>query len=235
MAQYPLYPQADNWLATLNTTMTDVTTSCVLASSGATGAPDVPFIMDCDAEDMLCTAITEDTPSSGLDTLTVTRGYNGTTAAAHTAGARVQQRIYAKQFNDLNRDVAALKMVMADSFGGGEGVIRTSTETQLKVTAQGSPNMTVNVAIGGAIVDGQVAAITTAVNTSAIVAPVTNPRIDVIQIDKDGNIEVKTGTEAGSPSAPAVDADALKLAEIALATSTTSIITGLITDSRVFL
>ena len=33
------------------------------------------------------------------------------------------------------------------------------------------------------------------------------------KIDQDGNAEVKTGTEAASPSAPAVDSDAEKIAE----------------------
>jgi len=70
--------------------------------------------------------------------------------------------------------------------------------------------------------------------TSVMVAPSSNPRIDVICIDTDGTITIVTGTEAASPSVPALG-DKIPLAQIALTTATTSITADEITDARPFL
>ena len=76
--------------------------------------------------------------------------------------------------------------------------------------------------------------VTNAVQTSSlIVAPVTNPRIDLVHIDRrTGVIGVVTGTEAASPVVPAVPAGGLPVAEVALAVGVTEIIDSLITDIR---
>lgn len=77
--------------------------------------------------------------------------------------------------------------------------------------------------------------VSNAQQTSAtIVAPVTNPRIDRIVInDQTGVVAVITGTEAASPSAPAITAGTRPVAQILLATSTTAITNSMITDERV--
>lgn len=70
-------------------------------------------------------------------------------------------------------------------------------------------------------------------STATITAPVTNPRIDRIVVDATtGAVSVIAGTEAASPSAPALTSGKLPIAQVALATSTTTITNDLITDER---
>lgn len=70
-------------------------------------------------------------------------------------------------------------------------------------------------------------------SSGIIAAPVTNPRIDRVVIDEiDGSISVVTGTEAASPSAPAIPAGYSPCCQILLATSTTAITNSMITDER---
>ena len=96
--------------------------------------------------------------------------------------------------------------------------------------------LTVDIGTGGAMVnawpDGHVAILDTATTTGTIAAPTVNPRIDLVQIDENGSVEVKTGTEAASPSAPSVDADAVSLATIELSVGGTEIANADITDTR---
>ena len=76
-------------------------------------------------------------------------------------------------------------------------------------------------------------------DTSAISAPTGDPRIDIVQISRYDVVSIKTGSESGSPSAPAVDANCMKLAEIYCRVGMTSVkdtddsTNGYITDSRV--
>ncbi len=71
--------------------------------------------------------------------------------------------------------------------------------------------------------------------TGTITAPVTNPRIDRVVCDQTtGVIAVVTGAESTTPSAPAIPAGKYPLAQILLATSTTSITNSIITDERDF-
>jgi len=121
----------------------------------------------------------------------------------------------------------------------------------LAVTAQASPNMTVNVASGygvviGANVTNQGAYV--AYNDATIVATittadVTNPRIDIVVMQiadtfyggatNSASIVVVKGTAAASPTAPATPTNALLLATIAVAANTTTITSGNITNNRV--
>lgn len=128
------------------------------------------------------------------------------------------------------------------------GIIGASS---LAVTAQGSPNMTVNVAAGWAAIIG-----TTQSNMGAYVAyndattvltittaNATNPRIDrIVATVNDAyytgatnnvTFTVIAGTPAGSPSAPATPANSISLATVAVAANATSIGAGNITDTRV--
>jgi hypothetical protein len=205
--------------------MTAIQTTLDLRSSGASGAPAVPFYLNVDAEILRVSAVDVDTPSAGKDRLTVARAQAGTSASTHTAGATVEQNAYAIQVEELQDRVAWLELGMAAMRGGlaKSGVIPMLPNTGLKVVAQGTPDMTVEISTGAGLVAGQTVGVGAAVDTAAMTAPAANPRIDLVQIDQSGSVEVKTGTEAGSPVAPTVDADALALATIYHRVGSTSI------------
>ena len=85
----------------------------------------------------------------------------------------------------------------------------------------------------GVILNGITLTEVAAQSTGTITAPVTNPRIDRVVIDiLTGAVSVITGAEAGSPTAPAITAGKLPIAQVALATSTTTITNALLTDER---
>lgn len=100
---------------------------------------------------------------------------------------------------------------------------------------QDTPDMTVHVA-AGYLWDGTTLTEVAAQNTGAIIAPVTHPRIDRIVVDSTtGAVSVIGGAENVSPVAPALSAGKLPVAQLALATSTTSIDNSLLTDERAML
>lgn len=241
MAQLELHNVKDNWYAVLNGAINNAVTSLLVDGAGAGGEPTVPFYFDIDSEQLECTAVAVDTPSAGISTLTVVRARNGTSAASHSDNANVYQNAYAAQITELQADLAALKYLIARMMGGGEGIQETATGTDLKVQAQGTPGMTVKTNTGAGIVSGEPIALRTVTNSATMVAPVTNPRIDIIQISQEGTPSIKAGSENVSPSAPTVDALNLKLCEIYHRVGETSIkntddaTNGYITDSRVFL
>ena len=122
-------------------------------------------------------------------------------------------------------------------------MILTAAEDELEVVAQGTPDMTVKVKDGAFIEAGQPGALTADTSSDAITAPTGNPRIDVVEIQTNAKtgvtaINIVTGSEAGSPSAPSVTSGAMKLAEIYCRVGMTSIkdaddsTNGYITDSR---
>jgi hypothetical protein len=142
------------------------------------------------------------------------------------------------------------------SFAGGvasadnaHGVVRA---TDLAVTQNGTPNMTVNVATGGCFIRGTLSANQGAyhlwndatLNLNISAADITNPRRDLIvaQVrdsnysgaDRDARIIVVTGTPAASPVDPSLAAlpNALVLARVAVAAGASSIVTANITDLR---
>lgn len=59
--------------------------------------------------------------------------------------------------------------------------------------------------------------------TLTIVAPVGNDRIDIVQVGIDGTPEIKQGIPAGSPVAPATDADHMPISEISVSDGATQI------------
>lgn len=239
MAQLALLQVADRWFAQLNASVNNSTTSWVLKSSGATGLP-TRTIIHCDSEKVLVTGIATDTPSAGLDTLTVQRGYGGTSAASHDADAFIAHYYYEDFYNELAERLARLEYFEYSRLGKQQGVIRDGATPGLRVKAQGTPALTVDVTAGSACIAGQVTALR-ADTTLTFAAPSGNPRIDSVQIDQSGNIEVKTGTENASPTAPSVDADAFKLAEVYCRVGMTSVkdsddsTNGYITDSRTYI
>lgn len=128
------------------------------------------------------------------------------------------------------------------------GIIGSSS---LAVTQNSPAGMSVRVAAGWAAIIG-----TTQANMGAYVAyndaqttltvttaDPTNPRIDRVVVTvrdayytgafNDVIFQVLAGTPAGSPTAPAVPANSISLATIAVGAGVTSILTANITDTRV--
>ena len=94
------------------------------------------------------------------------------------------------------------------------------------------PDMTI-VIDAGRVMNGITLTHVAAQATAAIIAPVTNPRIDRIVIDTvTGAYLIVAGTESVGPVAPAIPAGKVPCCQIALATSTTVIVNSLITDER---
>lgn len=151
---------------------------------------------------------------------------------------------------------------LATSFAGGvpasAGLIvdpghGVTYATSMKVTQNGTPNMSVLVAAGGAFVRGTQSAIQgvysltndASANLTISAANASNPRRDLIILQardnafdaggiNDGRLVVVAGTPAGSPSDPSLAAypNALVLARVAVAANATSITNANITDLR---
>lgn len=98
--------------------------------------------------------------------------------------------------------------------------------------AASTPNLTVLIdALKIIKADGTLVSV--AQQTATFVAPVTNPRIDRIVIDAlTGIYSIIAGTEAASPTAPAITAGKLPCAQVALSVGITQITNALITDER---
>lgn len=128
------------------------------------------------------------------------------------------------------------------------GVVGASS---LAVTAQGTPNMTVNVASGWAAVVGTTQTnmgVYVAYNDATTILTVSTanaslPRIDLVcatvndafytGLNNNVVFQVIAGTPAASPVAPTLPANSVSLATIAVAASATTITSGNITDTRV--
>lgn len=120
--------------------------------------------------------------------------------------------------------------------------------TDLNVTQNGTPNMSVNVAAGAAWIRGSESATQGAyhvvsdavVNLPIATADATNPRLDLVVVrvkdadysgsDNEVVFEVVTGTPAGTPVAPAVPDNGLALALISVGAAASSIVTANITN-----
>jgi len=128
------------------------------------------------------------------------------------------------------------------------GIIGTSS---LAVTQNGTPNMSVNIAAGWAAILGTststqgvyVAYNDATTNTAITTAPSVNSRIDLVcltvsdayysGVTNTVAINVVAGTVAASPVVPSTPANSIALAQIAVGTNVTSIVTANITDLRV--
>ncbi len=98
---------------------------------------------------------------------------------------------------------------------------------------QSTPNMTLRLD-AGALWVSEALVEKAAQNTATITKPTTNPRIDRVVIDKNtGTVSVITGTEAASPSPPAITTGKLPVAQVLLQTTTTVITNDMITDERI--
>ena len=236
-----LHNIAQRYFATLDASMDNSQTTVALASSGASGAPSVPFYAYIDSEVVEATAVAVDTPSAGKDTFTIVRAQQGTSASAHDAGVLFKQFASIFEVVELQNEVDALRGLLSWTMGNQDGVQRTDGATDLLTEETGTPGMTVTIDAGAGIVSDQPVYLASQFTTSTFTAPSVDPRIDVIEIDNDSAINILTGAEAGSPSAPSTTAGSLKLAEIFHRVGETSIkntddsTNGFITDSRVFI
>ena len=98
--------------------------------------------------------------------------------------------------------------------------------------AQPTPNMTVALDAGH-VFNGASLAEVAAQSTGNFTAPVSNPRIDRVVVDRvSGAVSVVTGTEAASPVPPAIPAGAAPVAQVLLQTTSTSISNSMLTDER---
>jgi len=134
-----------------------------------------------------------------------------------------------------------------------QGLWRTTgilSGADLAVTANGTPNMSVNVASGWAAIVGTLQSnmgAYTAYNdasTNLIItaASGSNPRIDLVCMTVSDSyytgslnqvaFQVIAGTPAASPAAPTLPANSISLATVLVGTSVTSITSGNITDTR---
>lgn len=122
----------------------------------------------------------------------------------------------------------------------------------LAVTQNGSPNMSVNVASGQVYVPGTegtkqgtyVCVNDATKNITITAADGSNPRIDIIVAKvqdtlysgavNSWSLVVVTGTPAGSPAVPTAPANSVTIAQIAVGTGVTSIVTANITDKRFY-
>lgn len=103
------------------------------------------------------------------------------------------------------------------------------------VTAQGSPDMTLAVAVGIIRNADRTTAAVTAGNVTVTTADATNPRIDLIVVSNAGSKSVTAGTPAASPVMPSIPANSVVLAALYVPAGDTAMNTNQITDKRVIL
>jgi len=105
----------------------------------------------------------------------------------------------------------------------------------VKVSAQSTPNMTVQVAAGTVYMPSGSIYNISAISSLAInAADSTYPRYDLIYVNTSGQVSYLAGTPAASPSVPGIPTGGLGLANIYVAANATSITTSNITDVRIW-
>jgi hypothetical protein len=143
---------------------------------------------------------------------------------------------------------ALLGLAQPGTLGIGIGGVPNAGD--LLVTQNGTPNMSVNVAGGVAVMPQTIGAnggVYTGLNDATVNLAIaasnpTNPRIDIVVATvhdaaysggvNNWVLQVITGTPAGSPVAPATPASSILLAKVAVAALAGTIVTANITDSR---
>lgn len=118
--------------------------------------------------------------------------------------------------------------VLRDRLQGGFKASRHSVITGGIVSAQASPNMTVKISSGEALISG-VGIVFTAQNSPTITAP-TNFRYDVVVINSDSSITVLAGNDSVDPALPAVADTQIAVAIIRLTSGTTTITNSIIEE-----
>lgn len=222
---------ANNAVATLAEAIAPEDTDCVVgAGEGAL------FSLPCRA--VIGDEIVTITGAYG-DTLEIVRAQEGTAAAYHDEGATISNNITAGYLEELQARADLLEVILAYAWGGGDGVLRGAGGA-LSVTATDTPDLYVQVATGYAFIGRRAVARSSSGAVGPVVAPVTNPRIDLVQITVDEGVSIKTGEEAGSPTPPTPDAASLAIGYIHCRVGMTSIknsddsVNGYISDLRTY-
>ncbi len=132
------------------------------------------------------------------------------------------------QIPDYTTDDAATYKAKLD----GNAAVVARIGAAYQAYANSTPNMTVKVAAGALLVAGAV--VENAIQTTGtITAPGSNSRIDRVVIDATtGVVSVITGTSGVSPTAPALTAGKLPVAQVLLTSASTAITNSMITDER---
>lgn len=98
--------------------------------------------------------------------------------------------------------------------------------------AQSTPDMTVRLDAGH-LFNGTTLTEVAAQSTAVITAPVGNPRIDRVVVNRStGAVSVVTGMPGASPSAPAITTGCCPVAQVLLQTTSAAITNAMITDER---
>ena len=115
----------------------------------------------------------------------------------------------------------------------GNGSVLSRLAAAFAPSQQATPNMTILVGAGALMAWENVVPIA-AQSTALITAPVANPRIDRVVIDAgNGVIATVLGTESATPTAPAIPAGFLPIAQVLLQPGVTGITNAMITDERI--
>lgn len=113
------------------------------------------------------------------------------------------------------------------------GSRKTGVVSGCAVVAQGTPDMTVAVAVGNVSIAGILVQVT-AGNGTITTADGSNPRLDLVSINTSGAIVVTAGTAAAEPVFPTHPTDDAVIAAVYIPTSDTTIANNQITDKRMF-
>ena len=160
-----------------------------------------------------------------------------------TTWAHGEQPVASAKLNTWdNRIEAALSLaflLLHQTWDGVNGVVPVPGLDDLLVGETDPPGMSVAVAPGYALIDGEPFHLAAPVTVGPIAAPSGEPRVDIVQARlTDWAITVKPGQEAASPTAPQADSDAIVLAEVFVRVGATSIldaddsVNGYVTDVR---
>lgn len=137
--------------------------------------------------------------------------------------------------SERQREQSMLDSVDIDALIAGFN--ETGVTSGCAVTAQGTPNMTVHVAAGVAVIDSTLVTIAAA-DPVVTTAHATNPRFDIVVAHDDGTVSVVAGTAAAltpapGPVFPAIPAGATILAAIYVSAAMASVTSADIVDKRV--
>lgn len=164
------------------------------------------------------------------DLFNITRNVDGRGASTHEAGELVLANIFAEHFATINE----VYELVAYAFGlEATAVIQTTIDRSgdLKVSQNSTPDMTVQIAAGMALINRVLSKLSIAGSLS-FTAPTSAARTDVVCLGANGVPEIVAGTEGGG--VPSVPSTVIALAQVALTVGQTSIVTGDITDVRTF-
>lgn len=133
---------------------------------------------------------------------------------------------YLPQAKLHSRDIDMLEVAY-----GMEGVLSGCAVSQRGAGA----NMSVDVAVGQVRVGGYFPFVTAVTNVTITAADATNPRWDLISVDRNGALTATAGTAASNPTMPSIPANSIVLAAVYVPANATSIVNNQIIDKRIII